>query len=82
MLIFDVVLPLIHEVASCPALHDFRLSHPNLEELLDLLNLIVTSHEDAGSVVDVLGRNLEHALHVAVDGLSASYNTSVSYCFP
>lgn len=41
--------------------------------LLDLLNLLPASHEDTGSVVDVLGHNLEHTLHVVIDSLTTSY---------
>lgn len=43
----------------------------------DLLYLIVAPKEDAGPVVDVLGADGEHAIHVVVDGLAAGY-TSVS----
>lgn len=43
-----------------------------LVELLDLLNLIITSHKDTGSVVDVLRNHIEHPLHVVVDSLAAS----------
>lgn len=39
-------------------------------ELLNLLDLIVASHEDTGSVVDMFGLDLEHALHVVVDSLT------------
>lgn len=42
-------------------------------ESLDLFHLIVAAHEDAGAVVDVLGDDLEHAVHVAVDSLATSY---------
>ena len=41
--------------------------------LLDLLNLFPASHEDTGSIVDVFGHNLEHALHVVVNSLTTGY---------
>ena len=41
-------------------------------EGLDLLNLVVAAHKDAGSVMDMFWNNLEHAIHLAVDGLAAS----------
>lgn len=47
-------------------------------ELLDLLHLIVAAHEDTGSVVDVLGLDLEHSLHVAVDSLATGYQLLVN----
>lgn len=57
-------------------IHDSHL----LVELLDLLDLIVASHEDTGSVVDVFGLDLEHALHVAVDSLTTGWSrVSVDY---
>lgn len=40
----------------------------------DLLYFVVTAKEDTRSVVDGLGYNLEHTLHLAVDGLAASYH--------
>ena len=43
-----------------------------LVNINDLLHLLVAAQEDARSVVDVLGHDLDHAIHVAVDGLSAS----------
>ncbi|KAI6804575.1 hypothetical protein KC361_g29 [Hortaea werneckii] len=41
-----------------------------LVDINDLLNLIVTAHEDTAAVVDVLGGDGHHAVHVAVDGLT------------
>ena len=38
----------------------------------DLLHLFEATHEDAGAVVNVLGHDLQHALHLAVDRLAAS----------
>jgi hypothetical protein len=43
----------------------------SLVERLDLLNLVIAAHEDARPVVDVLGHDFQHALHLAVDGLAA-----------
>ena len=40
-------------------------------EALDLLNLIVASHVDSRAVMDVLRHDLEHAPHLAIDGLAA-----------
>ena len=37
----------------------------------DLLHLVVTAHEDARAVVDMLRHYLEHPAHLAVDGLPA-----------
>lgn len=44
-----------------------------LMELLDLLDLVIASHEDARSIMDSLRNNLEHASHIAIDGLTSSY---------
>jgi hypothetical protein len=45
---------------------------PLVVELLHLLDLVVTTHEDTGLVVDVLGYHLEHTVHLAVDSLTTS----------
>lgn len=42
-------------------------------ERLNPLDLIVATHEDARSVMDVLGHDIKHPLHLAVDGLAAGY---------
>lgn len=39
----------------------------------DLLHLVITPHEDARSIVYMLRHDRQHALHPAVDGLSARY---------
>jgi len=39
-------------------------------ERLDLLDLIVAAHEDTGLVVNVLGDNLEHPPHLAINRLT------------
>lgn len=49
-----------------------RIYFPLVVELLHLLDLVVTTHEDTGLVVDVLGHHLEHAVHLAVDSLTTS----------
>lgn len=36
------------------------------------LDLIVTAEEDTRSVVDVLGHDCQHPLHLAIDGLTTS----------
>ena len=36
----------------------------------DLLDLVITSHEDSGPIMNMLGDYLEHALHLTVHGLS------------
>lgn len=41
-------------------------------ELLDLLNLIIRTHKDTGLVMDILRYDLEHAVHLAIDGLTTS----------
>ena len=41
-----------------------------LVDINDLLDLIVATHEDTAAVVDVLGGDGHHAVHVAVDGLT------------
>lgn len=46
------------------------LFHPLQMELLNLLDLVVTTHEDTGLVVDALGHHLEHTVHLAVDSLA------------
>ena len=38
----------------------------------DLLHFLVTAEEDTRSVVDVLGHNGEHTLHLAVNSLTTS----------
>lgn len=49
--------------------------HPtiSLVERLDLLNLVITAHEDTRLVVDVLGHDLQHPPHLAVDSLAAGW---------
>ena len=42
------------------------------EETLDLFYLVVAAHEDARPVVDILGNNLHHPVHLAVQSLTAS----------
>jgi hypothetical protein len=37
----------------------------------DALDLLLGAHEDAAPVVDVLGDDLHHALHLTVDGEAA-----------
>lgn len=49
-----------------------RIYFPLVVELLHLLDLVVTTHEDTGLVVDVLRHHLEHAVHLAVDSLTTS----------
>lgn len=47
----------------------------------DFLYLVVAAKEDTRPVVDVLGNDFDHALHVAVDGLTTRCVTnSVSRC--
>lgn len=41
-----------------------------LVEGLHFLNLVIAAHEDTRPVVDVLGHNLEHPLHLAVHCLT------------
>jgi hypothetical protein len=45
-------------------------------ELLNLLDLVVTAHEDTSLVVDVLGHHLEHSVHLAVDSLATGWEES------
>lgn len=40
----------------------------------NLLHLVIAAEEDTGPVMDVLGNDFQHALHLAVDGLTASCN--------
>lgn len=47
-----------------------RIASPLLVELLDLLDLVITTHENTGLVVDVLGHHLEHSVHLAVYSLT------------
>lgn len=49
--------------------HSF--SYTSLVELLDLLDLVPTAHENARPVMNVLGLHLQHPLHLAVDRLTA-----------
>lgn len=42
-------------------------------DINNLLHLVVASHEDTRPIMNILGHNLHHALHPAVDRLSASY---------
>lgn len=48
-------------------------SNQLLVELLHLLNLIKTAHEDTGSVMNVFRHDLEHSPHLAVDRLTTGY---------
>lgn len=50
-----------------------------LVELLDLFHFVVAAHEDTSTVVDVLRLNLEHSLHVAVNGLAASCDSQLAF---
>ena len=45
-----------------------------LVESLDLLDLLPAAHKDTGPVVDVLGYDFEHALHLAVDSLATGWS--------
>ena len=38
----------------------------------DLLDFVVAAHEDTRAIVNGLGYHLDHAIHLAVDCLSAS----------
>lgn len=40
----------------------------------NFLHFIMASEEDSGSVMDVLGNDLEHTMHLAVYCLSTSYS--------
>jgi hypothetical protein len=40
--------------------------------MLDLLDFIIASKEDARSVMDMLRDNLKHAAHVAIESLTTS----------
>ena len=42
-----------------------------LVDVDDLLYLIIAAEEDAAPVMDVLGHDFNHALHLAVDCLAA-----------
>lgn len=50
----------------------FRLNSVLLVDVNHLLDFVMAAHEDTGSVVDVLRDDVEHALHVAVNGKTAS----------
>lgn len=47
-----------------------------LVDVDNLLHLIVASQEDSTPVVNVLGHNVDHTAHLAVNSLTASYCTS------
>ena len=53
----------------CPS-HDLFVLHYLFVERLDLFNLVIATHEDAGTVVNVLGSDFEKALHLAIDSLA------------
>lgn len=50
---------------------DFFLLLVLLVHVDDALDLLLAAEEDAAPVVDVLGHDLHHALHLAVDGETA-----------
>lgn len=47
-----------------------------LVDVDDLLYFVVAAEEDTGLVVDGLGDDGEHTVHLAVDSLTASCNSS------
>lgn len=51
---------------------ELRLFLVLLVHINNLLHLQFRAHKDPRSVVDVLGHDFEHALHLAVHSLSAS----------
>ena len=60
-----------HSPLPCPCYIGFTTEHLLLlVERLDLLDLIVAAHEDTGLVVNVLGDNLEHPPHLAINRLT------------
>ncbi len=48
-----------------------------LVKRLYLLNLVIATHKDARPIVDVLGHHLEHAAHLAIDGLATGYRKAL-----
>ncbi len=68
------VLPrpaLDRQCASAPEV--LRTNTVLLVDIDDLLHLIIAAHEDSAAIVDMLGYDLDHALHLAVHRLAASY---------
>lgn len=67
----------LHHTHTLPARLHLQVPHSpfttkdSLVRLNHLLHLIITPQEDPTPIVDMLGLNLHHARHLAVEGLAA-----------